>query len=91
MGMAKFRMSGKGMAASLLPSFPRLPTVLPAARSTVIPAQAGIQNGIAKDRPATNRTFLDSRLRGNDGGDGGYTGHLILGSGSYSNPPMVSQ
>ena len=42
-----------------LSSFPRL--------STVIPAQAGIQAGNAKDRHTANRSFLDSRLRGNDG------------------------
>ena len=34
---------------------------------TVIPAQAGIQDCIAKDQHITIRSFLDSRLRGNDG------------------------
>ena len=34
---------------------------------TVIPAQAGIQDCIAKDQHITIRAFLDSRLRGNDG------------------------
>ena len=43
------------------------PTYSRPAPSTVIPAQAGIQSRIAKDRHTTNRAFLDSRLCGNDG------------------------
>ena len=58
-------MGGKGTAATHRHSCTPQ-TVIPAP-STVIPAQAGIQNRIAKDRHTTNRAFLDSRLRGNDG------------------------
>ena len=48
--------------------------------ATVIPAQAGIQNGNAKDRHTAHLVLLDSRLRGNDGCGGGIIHPFILNS-----------
>jgi len=53
---------------ALPPSFPHLTTVIPAPHYR--PSRvSGNPDGTSKDRPITNRAFLDSRLRGNDGRD----------------------
>ena len=49
---------------------------------TVIPAYAGIQDGTATGRHTTNRAFLDSRLRGNDG--------FYMGLAELPPPPVIA-